>query len=181
MEREFSLFETSFPQLAEVALTAVLAYFAIILIVRVNGSRTTAELNSFDWIINVMIGSLAASGVVLEAVSLLDALLAIVVLTGLQFALTWLTQRYEVANNIVKAQPVLLSHKGEYLEDAMRETRVSEDEIMTVLRENGMTSLADANWVILETNGQLSVIPANAAQSVDAVDTLRRVKKPDLE
>ena len=176
---QFSLFETSWPQLAEVALAALLAYFAIILIVRVNGSRTTSQLNSFDWIINVMIGSLAASGVRLEDGSILEALAAIVVLSGLQFTLTWVTQRSRAAEKVVKQEPVLLTHKGEFLDEAMSRTRISEDEIMTALRSNGMTSAEDANWVILETNGTLSVIPRQDDLTIERAEAVRGIRMPD--
>ncbi|GAA5047347.1 hypothetical protein GCM10023208_03610 [Erythrobacter westpacificensis] len=173
---EFSLFETSWAQLGEVALAAVLAYLAIILIVRVNGSRTTSQLNSFDWIINVMIGSLAASGVLLEDVSLLAALVAIVVLTGLQFLLTWITRKSSTAEAVVKQEPVLLTHKGQFLEQAMTKTRISKDEIMTALRGNGMTSVRDANWVVLETNGTLSVIPRQDDLSIEDADAVKDMR-----
>ncbi|WP_120076499.1 DUF421 domain-containing protein [Aurantiacibacter odishensis] len=172
----FSLFETSWSQLGEVALAAVLAYLAIILIVRVNGSRTTSQLNSFDWIINVMIGSLAASGVLLEDVSLLAALVAIVVLTGLQFLLTWVTRKSSAAEAVVKQEPVLLTHKGQFLERAMTKTRISKDEIMTALRGNGMTSVRDANWVVLETNGTLSVIPRQDDLSIEDADAVKDMR-----
>lgn len=173
---QFSLFETSWPQLAEVALAALIAYFAIILIVRVNGSRTTSQLNSFDWIVNVMIGSLAASGVMLEDVSILEALMAIAVLASLQFALTWLTQKSKTASGVVKQEPVLLTHKGEFLDRAMTKTRISKDEVMTALRGKGMTSVEDANWVILETNGTLSIIPRQDDLTIDGAEAIRGIR-----
>lgn len=175
-ESEFSLFETSWQQLGEVALAAVLAYFAIVLVVRINGSRTTSQLNSFDWIINVVIGSLAASGVMLEDVSILSALVAIVVLTSLQFLLTRITYNFSLAQKVVKQEPVLLTHKGEFLERAMTQSRISKDEIMTALRANGMTSVRDANWVVLETNGTLSVIPRQDDLSIEEADAVKGIR-----
>ena len=81
------------------------------------------------------------------------------VLAACQYITTKLVQRSRTIANIVKAEPTLLTHKGEYLRDAMLRTRISEEEIKTALRQNGITHNADANWVVLETNGQLSVIP----------------------
>ena len=62
----------------------------------------------------------------------------------------------------------------------MRETRISEDEIRSILREHGMTDKNEANWVILETDGRMTVIPrkdislnrADAMQGVEVLDDL---------
>jgi uncharacterized membrane protein YcaP (DUF421 family) len=150
---------SGWPRIVEIAGNAFLFYALIIVMVRMVGKRTTSELNNFDWIINVMIGSLAASGVLLRNVATADAIAAIVVLAACQYITTKLVQRSRTIANIVKAEPTLLTHKGEYLRDAMLRTRISEEEIKTALRQNGITHNADANWVVLETNGQLSVIP----------------------
>ena len=181
MDREFSLFETSWPQLAEVALSAVLAYIAIVVVIRVSGARTTAQLNSFDWIVNVIVGSLAASGILLEDVSIIAAITAIVVLVALQFVLSIASQRFTVFEKLVKNEPVLLTHKGQLLEKAMRQSRVSRDEILTALRDSGLTRIEDANWVILETNGTLSVIPRDPDRRLDREDALENVRTPGLD
>lgn len=76
-------------RLAEVSANAFLFYVLIVVMVRVVGKRTTSELNNFDWIINVAVGSLAASGILLRNVATLDAVAAIVVLAACQFLTTW--------------------------------------------------------------------------------------------
>lgn len=146
-------------RLAEVSANAFLFYVLIVMMVRVVGKRTTSELNNFDWIINVAVGSLAASGILLRNVATLDAVAAIVVLAACQFLTTWAVQRSRTVAKVVKAEPTLLTHKGQYLEKAMNQTRISREEIDAALRQKGITSNDDANWVVLETNGELSVIP----------------------
>ena len=143
--------------------------------VRLVGKRTTSEFNNFDWIVNVAVGSLAASGVLLKNVASLDAITAIVVIACCQVVTTKLVLKSDLASKIVKAEPTLLTHKGTYLREAMKRTRVSEEEIRTALRNAGVTKNAEANWVVLETNGTLSVIPRtdvefeNAASLCDVV------------
>lgn len=180
MESEFSLFETSWPQLAEIALSAVIVYIAIVVVIRVSGARTTAQLNSFDWIVNVIVGSLAASGILLEDVSVIAAMTAIIVLVGLQFVIARLSQRFTMFERLVKDEPVLLTHKGQLLKEAMRQSRISRDEILTALRDSGLTRIEDANWVILETNGELNVIPRNPDRKLEHEEALENVSKPGL-
>ena len=162
----------------EISANALLFYILIIVMVRIVGKRTTSEFNNFDWIINVAVGSLAASGILLRNVASIDAIAAIVVLAACQFVTTKLVMRSDVVGDVVKAEPTLLTHKGEYLRDAMARTRISEEEIKTALRAAGITANCDANWVVLETNGTMSVIPRQDVQWSDA-DALSDVNCPD--
>ena len=169
---------SSWARLGEIAANAVLFYVFIVALVRVSGKRTTSELNNFDWIINVAVGSLAASGILLKNVATFDALDAIVTIPLLQFLTTYWVRKTELGSKVVKAQPTLLTHKGEYLRDAMDKARVSEEEVRTALRREGAIENADANWVILETNGELSVIPRQEGR-LDEAEALQDVKVPD--
>ena len=162
----------------EISANALLFYILIIVMVRVVGKRTTSEFNNFDWIINVAVGSLAASGILLRNVASIDAIAAIVVLAACQFVTTKLVLRSEDVADIVKAEPTLLTHKGEYLRDAMARTRISEEEIKMALRAAGIGAVADANWVVLETNGTMSVLPRQNVRWDDA-DALSDVNCPD--
>ncbi|MEM7687480.1 MAG: YetF domain-containing protein [Pseudomonadota bacterium] len=169
---------SSWPRLIEISVNAVLFYIFIVAMVRLVGKRTTSELNNFDWIINVAVGSLAASGILLKNVSTLDAVAAISVLAVMQYFTTKWVRTTELGSKIVKAQPTLLTHKGEYLRDAMDKARISEEEVRAALRREGVIENAGANWVILETNGQLSVIPHQDGR-LDEAEALQDVRVPD--
>ena len=86
-------------------------------------------------------------------------------------------QRSRKAADVVKAEPTLLTHKGRYLREEMERTRISEEEIRAALRQKGITENAGANWVVLETNGQLSVIPRQDARW-DEAEALSDVRGP---
>jgi len=146
--------------LLNIAGSAVVFYVGIVTLVRVLGKRTTSQMNNFDWIITITVGSLVASGILLDNVTIVEASVAILVLAAMQFITTWLVIRSELVRDLVKARPTLLLNKGEFLKKAMRRTRISEAEIWSALRSHGMYNAADANWVILETNGEMTVIPA---------------------
>lgn len=170
----------SWNDLIDTAVGAVLFYVLIVVMVRLAGKRSTSQLNNFDWIINITVGSLAASGILLDTVPALRAAIAIAIITILQMILTWGVRNFEPASRLVRARPTMLTHKGAFLENAMRETRISEDEIRSILREHGMTDKNEANWVILETDGRMTVIPrkdislnrADAMQGVEVLDDL---------
>ena len=165
--RETADWIKSWNDIGDAVLSALLFYVVIVVMVRIVGKRSTAQLNNFDWIINITVGSIAASGILLDSVPALRAVAAIISLAALQFTLTWLVLRYEWASKLVKASPTLLTHKGEFLDEQMRKSRVSKEEIFSTLREHGMTSLDEANWIILENDGQLTVIPRQDLKLTD--------------
>lgn len=164
-------------RLLEVALSAVLFYVLIVALVRVMGKRTTAQLNNFDWIINVAVGSLAASGMLLEDIATLDAAAAILALTVCQYLLTRLVRVSPAISRMVRAEPTLLYHKGRFIEPALRRTRIAESEVTAALRHHGVAETSSADWVVLETDGELSVITGSSLDIAEA-DTMHDVEKP---
>ena len=167
----------SWDRMQNVAIGAIFFYAFIVLLVRILGKRTTSQMNNFDWIITIAVGSLAASGILLRDIAIIEAVAAIVILAAAQWFTTWLVLRSKLFSRVVKAEPTLLTHKGEYLEDAMKRMRISKEEIASALRQHGMTQLSDANWVILETNGEMTVIPQKDT-TIDDVQTMADVGRP---
>ncbi|WP_158610985.1 DUF421 domain-containing protein [Aurantiacibacter spongiae] len=155
-------------RLESVAISAVVFYFLIILMTRLAGKRTTGQMNNFDWIVTVAVGSLAASGILLKDVSIADAALSIVILFALQWLVTWFVLRSDIVCRLIKARPRLLLDNGRIKQEAMRQERISQAEIYAVLREQGFARLTDANWVILENDGKMTVIPHSDTPLEDA-------------
>ncbi len=145
-------------RIGEVAAGAALLFVFTVLFVRFLGKRATAQMNNFDWLIAVATGSLLASGILLREISLMGAIVAITVLGLCQFAVTKVFARWSKVEGQFKARPRLLVHKGYFLRDAMQEERITEAEIYARLRQDGIVDIAGANWVIIEADGQLSVI-----------------------
>lgn len=158
----------SLDRLQSVAIGAVAFYLLIVLMSRLAGKRTTGQMNNFDWIITVTVGSLAASGILLKGVSISDALLAILIMFGLQWLTTWLATRSAFVSNLVKSPPSMLLQKGELQRDALRKERVTEAEVRTALRREGFVNFEDANWVVLENDGTMTVIPRKSIKLDDS-------------
>lgn len=164
-------------EIADIVGSSLAVYVAVVVMVRVSGKRTTGQLNSFDWIISVVVGSLMASGILLDNVQLLDAIIAMFVIALCQGLVTFAVTRTDIASKIIKAEPALLLHDGEMLRRTMRQCRISEEEVRMALRENGIAHLGEAKWVVLETNGELSVISAQNA-SFETSDAMKDVARP---
>jgi uncharacterized membrane protein YcaP (DUF421 family) len=153
------IFSIEVSKLVRAAVAVPVIYIVLIGLIRLSGKRTTSQMNNFDWIVTVALGSLVAAGITSSTASVLQVLLAISLLIGLQFAVTWLVLRSNTARRWVKPRPRLLFYDGEFLCRDMRAERVSELEVLAAIRASGHHRLKDVGAVVLETDATLSVLP----------------------
>jgi uncharacterized membrane protein YcaP (DUF421 family) len=97
---------------------------------------------------------------------------AFALLIGLQLVITWLSVRTRVVPALVKSTPTLLVFRGQQLDEAIRTQRVSEEEVLQAVRQQGFASAAEVHGVVLETDGSFSVI---GSASKDGDSALRNV------
>lgn len=171
---DLSTWFTSWDRLESIAVSSVALYVLIVVLVRVMGKRVTGQMNSFDWIITVAVGSLLASGILQNSVSVSDAALAIGILAACQWLMTKASVRSQRFEKLVKPAPRLLVHKGAYLDAQMEHERVTRAEVDAALREQGHASIDEVNWVVLETDGTMSVVPRMAVP-LDKAGLMRQV------
>jgi uncharacterized membrane protein YcaP (DUF421 family) len=115
--------------LLRIAVVGTLAYAGLIGLLRISGKRTLAKMNAFDLVVTVALGSTLATALLSSEVSLSEGMIAFVLLCSLQYVVAFLSVRSERFREIIKSEPSLLLHRGEYLRSAMRRERVTEDEI----------------------------------------------------
>ena len=150
--------------LLRVALVGVLAYAALVLLLRVSGKRTLAKMNAFDLVVTVALGSTLATILLSKDVALAEGVLAFVVLISLQFVVAWSSVRWRWFNRLVKSEPRLLFRRGAFLHEALRDERVTEGEVYAAIRAEGHASMEKIDAVILETDGSFSVIADSGAE-----------------
>lgn len=154
------MFFDSWSGLLRVVIVGIAAYGALIVMLRLSGKRTLGKMNAFDLVVTVAIGSTLATVLLSRRVPLAEGVLALALLIGLQYSITWLSVRVKWVEAVVKSEPTLLVHNGTCLEGAMRRQRVTRDEVDAAARENGLVDAAEARCIVLETDGSLSVVAA---------------------
>ncbi len=150
--------------LGRILLVVPLAYGILIVLLRVSGKRTLTKLNAFDLVITVALGSTLATVVLSKDVALAEGVLALGLLVGLQYAITWSSVRFRGVEDVVKAEPTLLLHQGRFLDGAMAAQRVTRTELLAVLRGSNVASPEDAAAIVLETDGSFSVLKDTVPQ-----------------
>jgi uncharacterized membrane protein YcaP (DUF421 family) len=146
--------------LGRVVVVGTLAYVSLVFVLRISGKRTLSKMNASDLVVTIALGSTLATIILSRDVALAEGVVAMVLLIGLQYAVTWSSMRSPFISRLVKSEPTLVFYQGRFLREPMRQARVMEDEIQAVVRQQGMASLADVEAVILETDGTMAVVAA---------------------
>ncbi|MDQ3205513.1 MAG: DUF421 domain-containing protein [Pseudomonadota bacterium] len=152
------MFFDSWYDLMRVLIVGVCAYAALIVLLRASGKRTLTKMNAFDFVVTVALGSTLATIVLSSDVSLAEGVLALAVLIFLQFCITWMSARWRWVHDLVASEPTLLLHDGQMLDQAMRKERVNRQAMLQTLRNHGVDDPADAQAVVMETDGSFSII-----------------------
>jgi uncharacterized membrane protein YcaP (DUF421 family) len=145
------------PMVPRVIVATTATYVFVIALMRISGKRTVARMNSFDWILNVAMGSLAASAI-LTPKDLPVSLVGMAAMVGLQWTLTRLTFRFPAFSKWIKEEPVLIVSNGVMDKVAMSSARINEDEVMGAVREAGIADLSLVGALTFEPNGHVTVI-----------------------
>ena len=165
------MFFDSWTGLARVLIVGTLAYVVLVLFLRISGKRTLTKLNAFDLVVTVALGSTLATVLLSNSVALVEGVLAMALLIFLQFAITWLSIRLPWFKTVIKSEPTLILHDGQFLDSALRDQRVTRDEVLSVLRSQGVSDATKVAAVVLETDGSMSVL--QSIQANPAIATLQ--------
>ena len=144
--------------LLRVLVVGTIAYAALVLFLRVSGKRTLSKMNAFDLVVTVALGSTLATVLLSKTVALAEGLLAFALLIGLQYVVASLSVRSRTWRKLVKSEPRLLMYRGEFIDAALREERVTREEVRAAVRESGFADLTQVRAVVLETDATFSVV-----------------------
>ncbi|MDQ0303567.1 DUF421 domain-containing protein [Ancylobacter polymorphus] len=135
----------------------LLAYAVLVLFLRIAGKRTLAKLNAFDFVVTIAIGSTLSAILLQESVALAEGAAALGLLILLQYVVTFTSVRSRRFARLMRSEPTLLARDGAFCEAAMKYQRVTPDEALGAIRDAGGRDVAAVDYVILESDGTLSV------------------------
>ncbi len=175
MLNEIIFFDT-WMSLYRTLIIGILAYVAMVILLRISGKRTLSKMNAFDFIVTIALGSILAAVITNKNIALIDGVLAFSLLISLQYAITWLSFRNKAFTKLIKSDPALLYYKGNYLTVAMKRERIPKEEIMAAMREKGKGNLDNIAAVIIETDGSLSIV-TNSEEEMVALHNVKEHAK----
>ena len=145
-----------------VAVCTVLAYFVLFLFIRISGKRTLAKLTAFDFVVTVTLGS-TLSSMILGKVTLAEGAVALAIIIILQYFLAWSAKESKVLEKVINSSPTIVFYRGEFLKDAMDKEVLTHEEIYAEIRKYRMLDVDQVEAVVMELNGELTVIKKSQA------------------
>lgn len=154
-----TIFFSSWETLLRIVIASVVVYFCIVLFHKVSGKRSSSQLNNFDWVVTVMIGSIGASTIVLKGVPVIEGMASIVTLLTLQYAVTKYSSISPEFASVILSEPRVVFYQGQFLPEVMRKERLTKQEIECAMRSEGIHDFDEVAAVIFESDAKLTVVP----------------------
>lgn len=142
-----------------VILRTLIVTLLILTIIRWLGNKGIGQLNSFELLIIIGIGSIIGDPMVYtEEISIPQAISAVVIIVVIFKGIDYVTSRSKRFTRILVAQPVQLVKDGKYVLSGLKKARISNDEFKSLMRLNGIKKLEEVQESYLEMNGHVSFI-----------------------
>ncbi len=140
-------------------LRTIILYLVLIAVIRLMGKRQIGQMEASEFVVTMLVANLAAIPMQDGGIPLFSGVVPIVTVLGMELVLAGLALRSIGFRRILCGKPVILIENGNILQENLRKTRVTLDELTGHLREKDVLDPGTVQYAILETNGNLSVFP----------------------
>ena len=137
----------------------IILYLILIAVIRLMGKRQIGQMEPSEFVVTMLVANLAAIPMQDSAVPLYTGIIPLLTVLGVELVLSALSLRSIKIRKILCGKPVILIENGKIIQENLRKTRVTLDELTGHLREKDVLDLNAVQFAILETNGNLSVFP----------------------
>ena len=144
----------------ESILRGAATYLFVWLIFRITGKRTLAQITTFDAVLLLIISETTQAALVDDDNSYTNSVLLILSMLGLDVLFSCVKQRFPAIEKVMDGAPLLIIDRGELVRGAMERERVDELDILHAARDlQGLGTLAEVEFAVLEQTGEITIIP----------------------
>lgn len=138
----------------------IFGYGWLVFMVRLVGRRPGKQMTPFDFVLVFFMGGVSLTPMVGQDRSFVNAIVIITSIAATHFLIAWLKNRYPAFGRIVDGTPLVLLEKGRWHDETMRKSRIQQEDVMAMARDNGLERLDQIDYAILERNGEIAIVPA---------------------
>ena len=138
---------------------AIFLYIIVLIVMRLMGKREIGQLQPFELAISIMIADLAATPMAESGVPITNGIMPILGLLVMHLIISILNIKSTKAREIICGKPSLLIFRGKIDQKVLKKERFTINELEERLRDNNIFNIGDVEYAILETSGQVTVIP----------------------
>jgi uncharacterized membrane protein YcaP (DUF421 family) len=144
----------------ESVIRPALVYLFLLLLLRLTGKRTLAQITTFDFVLLLIISEATQQALIGEDNSMINSAIVVSTLIGLNILMSLLKQRSSFIDRLLDDIPLVIVVDGKPLKDRMDKSRVDEDDVLDAAREtHGLEHMKQIRHAILERDGKISIIP----------------------
>jgi uncharacterized membrane protein YcaP (DUF421 family) len=144
----------------ESVLRGLLVYVFLLIIFRITGKRSIAQITTFDFVLLLIIAETTQQALLGDDFSAINCFLLILTLFVLDFLLAQLKRYFPAAERAIDGVPVILVRNGRPIQERMARAEVDEAEVLAAAREKqGLARMDQIEYAVLECSGGISVIP----------------------
>ena len=136
---------------------AVVVYLAVLILLRISGKRQIGQMGATEFVAVLLISNAVQNSMNGGDNSLTGGLALAAVLVAMSTTISYLTYRSRLFSRLFEGTPTLLVHQGHVIQKHLRQERMNESELRTLLRKQGLHDLHEIENAVLEADGTLSV------------------------
>ena len=139
---------------------ALFIYLFLLMIFRISGKRTMAQITSFDLLLTFIIGNAVQQAILVDDYSVTNAVLLVVTLVGLDILISVLKQHSSPLARLIEGTPLIVVENGRAHHHRMQMARIDEYDILAAARQQrGVERMEQIKYAVLEAGGAISIIP----------------------
>ncbi len=147
----------------------LLSAFALFIIAKITGHKQMSQLNFFDYITGITIGSIGAE-LATELEQPWKPLMAMIIYGAIAFLLSILTSKKSRMHKYINGTPTIIMNNGIIYRNNMKKAKLDLTEFMVMCRQEGYFNLNDIQTAVFEYNGRLSILPVSTKRPINPSD-----------
>ena len=138
----------------------IIVYIVLLILMRLSGRRTLAQITTFDFILLLVIGGTTQRALLGQDYSVTNALLVVITLILTNVILSLIERDFPTFARLVNGAPLIVVEQGQMLDQRLRRALLTQQDIMAAARRtHGIERVDDIKYAILEASGNISIIP----------------------
>jgi uncharacterized membrane protein YcaP (DUF421 family) len=146
----------------------IFGLIALMIVIRLMGKRQLSEITPFDFIYVLVLGGLLEETVYDDSVPVWEVFYTIALWSGLVYLIERVVRKFEWLRPVIKGEPSIVVRDGKLNVKEISKNKLESEQIRTMLRQQGIFSITEVKYAILEPSGQLSVMKTESSSEVTA-------------
>lgn len=165
----------------DIVVRSLISLAVLIICCRLVGARQISQLTFYDYVVGITIGSIAGTLCVDRDINLWYSVIAIVIFSLISIFLAWITGKSIIMRRMLTGSAQILIDNGNFIKKNLKHAKFDVNDVLRELRVQGYFSVSEIRYAILESNGQLSVMPYAKDKPATNSDLNNRVEESSME